>query len=246
MKKILVVENNYILWDSIKSELKKNNFSVTESYTPTFTDAVKQLEKEIPEIVIIDIKLQSESSEEEPLNGIDLAHYIRQRFPSVSIIFLTKYRQYVEHALLSQPNVYLIKDKNNLDVLLANLRILSSQDKNETPKEGVMVYSGSIVKLLKWSDIVVISTTDEAHNTIKIKAFEGNEYNFSSSLSGLASKLPLQFVRVNGKTILNMDFHTKLLASDYRIYIGNEEYRVTPTYRSSFENFLKSKYINRN
>ena len=130
MKKIKVgvVEDEMIIAETICLALEKLNYQPC-STADSYESAIKMIEKEEPEIVLLDINLKAE------LDGIDLAHYINQHF-KIPIIFLTANsdRGTIERSKHTLPAAFLIKPFSN-DELLSAIEI--SMFKQEMIKESL-------------------------------------------------------------------------------------------------------------
>ncbi len=102
-KRILVVEDEGIIAKGIKSSLETLGYAVT-SWVTTGEDAIQTVEKNPPDLVLMDIVLQGE------LDGIEAAKQIYSRF-AVPVVYLTAYadESTLERAKVTQPFGYLLK-----------------------------------------------------------------------------------------------------------------------------------------
>lgn len=129
--RILVVEDDPIIAETTRIYLQTLGYEITD-IAKNYHDALKALEKEIPNVVLLDIVIQGKK------NGIDLAHTIRERDYPVPIIYTTSHadRSIVEKAKHTRPNGYLVKpiEKDDLfsaiEVALFNFPIF--REKEET------------------------------------------------------------------------------------------------------------------
>jgi two-component system, response regulator PdtaR len=108
--RILVAEDERIVAMDLKQTLQKLGYQVT-SIVNTAVDAIQKVEVEKPDVVLMDIMLDS------LLDGIEAAHIISYKY-NVPIIYVTAYTD--EHTLnrakATQPFDYIIKpyDENKL------------------------------------------------------------------------------------------------------------------------------------
>lgn len=100
---ILIIEDEVILALGLKETLKSFGYIVS-SIESTMQGTLKSLEKVIPTLAIVDIKLKGFD------NGIDIAKYLWQ-VKKIPIIFLTSYcdEKTIEKTLSCEPYGYLIK-----------------------------------------------------------------------------------------------------------------------------------------
>lgn len=100
---ILIVEDEVILALGLKETLKNFGYSIT-SIESSIQGTIKSLEKSLPTLAIVDIKLKGLE------NGIEIAKYLWQ-IKKIPIIFLTSYcdEKTIEKTLTCEPYGYLIK-----------------------------------------------------------------------------------------------------------------------------------------
>jgi len=101
--KILVVEDNLIVAEGIKKSLLTLGYTVS-AIVSSKEEALKQTEKDQPDLVLMDIVLQGKTT------GIDTAEEIRLRF-DVPVVYLTAYSDEatLEKAKVTEPFGYLLK-----------------------------------------------------------------------------------------------------------------------------------------
>src|SRR5574341_1670289 len=100
---ILVVEDEAIVAEAIRRKLQKLGYSVP-STASRGEEAIKKVEENNPDIVLMDIVLQGE------MDGIEAAEQIRARF-NIPIVYLTAYSDIktLERAKVTEPFGYIIK-----------------------------------------------------------------------------------------------------------------------------------------
>ena len=121
---ILVVEDESIVAEHIRRSLKKLGYSVS-SVVNTGEKAVKEVEKNSPDLVLMDIVLQGET------DGIETAKQIRSRF-NIPVVYLTAYsdEKILERAKITEPFGYVIKPFNERDLRI-NIEIALYKHKME-------------------------------------------------------------------------------------------------------------------
>ncbi len=102
-RKILVVEDLRIVAKDLQSRLKRMGHAVVGAVT-TGEEAVREAEREQPEIVLMDIVLAG------PMDGVGAARIIRERF-GIPVIYLTAHAddETVRRAHATGPAHYLLK-----------------------------------------------------------------------------------------------------------------------------------------
>lgn len=105
--KVLIVEDEMLIAQVTKMQLEKNGFEVLGIASDE--SAFWKLMKEIPEVILMDVKLRNNES------GIELAKKLKMKHDSIPIIFTTgNSRKFVEQeidglsgtAILNKPLVY--------------------------------------------------------------------------------------------------------------------------------------------
>ena len=110
--RVLIVEDEMITAVNIKKLLEEEEYSVC-GIAMSGEEAIKIFIKEKPDIVILDIVLQSSK------DGIEVAHYIRKS-SDIPLIFLTAHTdtETVERAKATYPQGYISKPITTRDLLL--------------------------------------------------------------------------------------------------------------------------------
>ena len=125
MKKILLIEDEFIIAKDIQVLLQKNN-EYTVSIARNYTQAKEKYQKEEVDIIICDVNLNEEK------DGID---FITENVPvnSVPVIYLTAYSNsnIVERAKNTTPFSYLLKPFNEIQLnITIQLAILNYKKKD--------------------------------------------------------------------------------------------------------------------
>lgn len=119
--KLLIVDDSEIHIIGIKTLLKNETdiHIIGEAYT--VKETMEQITKEIPDMILLDISLESES------DGIDLAYRIQKQYPSIHTIILSHYKDihYIISALHARVRGYLAKDTRP-EQLLGAIRAVSN------------------------------------------------------------------------------------------------------------------------
>ena len=109
-KKILVVEDEWIVADQLCRSLKKFGYRVSLPVS-SGAEAIKSIEGERPDMILMDILLQGE------MDGIETASLIESRF-DIPIIYVTAHttEDFLNRAKLTKPFGYLSKPFNDNEI----------------------------------------------------------------------------------------------------------------------------------
>lgn len=149
---ILVVEDNTFIYHELKEVLLDAGFSVSK-YTPSVKDAIANINRKQPDIVLLDIDLKGEH------NGIYLGNLLKTEY-KIPFFYVTEYDDEFtfNQSSLTLPEDFISKDSINLNdkaIVLSTkpeldekrlvrtiLMILNRQEKSELPvvKEGIWAY----------------------------------------------------------------------------------------------------------
>ncbi len=108
--KIMIVEDEWITADDIKTSLQSLGYTVT-SMVSSGKEAIQKAEEDRPDLVLMDIVLKGE------MDGIEAANQIRSRF-NIPIVYLTAYadEKVLERAKITEPSGYIVKPFINEDL----------------------------------------------------------------------------------------------------------------------------------
>jgi PAS domain S-box-containing protein len=127
--KILVVEDEAIVAESLRIKLKKMGYSVI-STASSGDEAIRKTEEYLPDLVIMDIVLQGE------IDGIDAAGQIRTN-SNIPVVYLTAYsdEKTLLRAKMTEPFGYIIKPFKERELQVAIEIALFKHDMERKLKE---------------------------------------------------------------------------------------------------------------
>ena len=192
MKKIKVgiVEDEMIIAETISLALKKlDYFPIEPAYS--YESAIRMLNNEQPDIVLLDINLNDE------LDGVDLAHYINIHY-SLPIIFLTANsdRKTIERSKQTRPNAFLVKPFSNEDLFSAIEIALFNHEMrtDENKKTKINLLQSAMVKhqiTNREEEIILLVSQGFRHKEISKQLFI-SEATVKRHLSNIYQKVGVQ------------------------------------------------------
>lgn len=112
-KKILIVEDEWIIANDIKDALMEAGYKIT-GISASGDDAISQVKNDQPDLILMDVVLQGD------LTGIETAKMISARY-DIPIIFLSAYDNHflIEQAKQTDNYGYLLKPFNSKELKIA-------------------------------------------------------------------------------------------------------------------------------
>lgn len=227
--KILVVEDEIIIADNICKTLQSLEYDVLEPAL-NYSEAIQTIEKEKPDIAILDIQLSGKKT------GIDLAKKINDiyRFP---FIFLSANADLntVKKAKEVNPYAYLVKpfSKNELftSIEVAIHNFSRSINDNSTTQDAIFIKQKNSYDKVKFDEVLFIKSD---HIYIEINCKAGKKLIVRTSLNEINEKLNDNFVRIQRGYIVNTKYITKVEQNTLHISTN-----VIPIGKKYKENVLK-------
>ncbi len=229
--KIGVVEDEMVIADTICLTLRKLEYSISTT-APNYARAVKMVEEEKPDLLLVDINLGGGK------DGIDFAEYIRSNY-SMPIIFLTANSDAatIERAKKVKPNAYLVKPFNKND-LYAAIEIAVSNFTNTStkanPLEFIMVKdSYDFIKVFLYEILFIQS--DQNYAVLELK--NGKKLMVRSTLAEMIERLPPErFKKIGRGAIINIE-HISLIQTD-KLVVNNTVFPINKSVRDELTAIL--------
>jgi DNA-binding LytR/AlgR family response regulator len=249
-KSILIVEDEWIIYDELASFLSKKDFEIAP-YTKSFDGAINKIKLQMPDMVLLDINLQGDK------DGIDLGEELSSKY-HIPFIYLSAYSDevIVNRARRTNPDTFLIKTKPNIDkeqlYVAINMAISKTNRSLPNNKDGIFVYTdyyrdttetghNELKKiLLRFDDIHLITTDNTKRNYITIHTKDSISH-LRNSLSSIKEILPFHFVRINNSEIINLKkVEGKINHSSFKI--NDNTFKIGPNYSDEVHKVLHSFY----
>ncbi len=203
--KILIVEDEMLIAANIANQLESIGYAVI-GIIPRGEEAIKVVQNEKPDLVLMDINLKGE------LDGIETAEKIQQE-GQIPIIYLTANSDdaHFNKAKATNPYAFLSKPFKRLDLQraleLASVRILQENNEQKTEQNGLKLEDRIFVKqndLMCKILIADILYLEADRNYCQVFTKDKN-YLLVNTLKNMEEKLPAQsFQRVHRSYIVNL------------------------------------------
>ena len=219
--KIGVVEDERMMSEFIINTLKNLDYSPTKA-AASYEQAIKMIEDEKPDIVLLDIFLDSEK------DGIDVAETINKEF-KLPFIFLTANatKETLERAKKVSPPAFLVKPFTNNDLYCAIEICLnnfikppasSPESNNFLMNDSIFIKDGYYFYKIKYNDIFYIESD---HVYINIYT-ASKKLTIRASLGNFMENLNQDiFSRVHRSYIVNLN-HIESITTDYVVVKGQK------------------------
>jgi len=261
--KILVVEDNAIIYKRLKMALTEENYTVYD-YSPSVKKALEHIHRQRPDVVLLDIDLQGDQT------GLDLGKQLYETY-QIPFIYVTDFEdnQTFYEGLHTHHEHFIVKTKPELkpkEVIRAIQTVLQKNTEKEHTiiKEGLIGLVnyldevkkqgiGTISKVpVKFEDIgyftvkpFINKNKKEEHLRANYLWFKtkDNRYLLKKSLKEMQSLLPYYFVRINESYIVNIspDFFNGRI-NGTRLSILDQELIIKDTYKKEFAKRFEALY----
>lgn len=211
MVKILIVEDELIIAEDVRNMLSSIGYEVID-VAMDFDDAVAILEKQKPDLILLDVNLNSHK------DGIDLAELINEKH-KIPFIFTTSYSDSatINRAKNTNPVNYLVKPfkKEQLysTIEMSLHAVSNSEHPTPTENDAFVIKDALFLKdkfkytKLNISDILWIKSDG---NYLEIQTTKKEEL-IRASLSNFIDRLNSDmFFRTHKSYIVNLDYLTKI------------------------------------
>ncbi|MDE3251547.1 MAG: response regulator [Bacteroidota bacterium] len=202
--KILIVEDESLVAMDMIDMLTRQGYEMMP-YAMGYTEAISLLEKETPDIILIDINLSGHKT------GIQLAHLIAEQY-QIPFIFTTSHsdRQTVTEAAATMPSGYLLKPFNGED-LFTSIEVALANFANRAClpvaiSSGLLINESIFVKTEKNFIKVKVDEIlwlEADHNYLNI-ILDNGKHMIRSSFQEIMQRLPKeQFIQIHKSYIIN-------------------------------------------
>lgn len=195
--KILIVEDEILIADTIQRHLERQDYQVT-GIAISYEEAVQLYTGEQPDLVLIDIRLSGTKT------GIDLGNFIQRKAPTVPFIYLTSQtdKKNIDLAKQSFPASFLTKPIQ-ASALYANIEIALHKQQTQTLNETKFsIHDGTDTHLVPLDDILYLNAD---HVYVEVHTKHQGVLIQRSSLTEVLEELPSPpFLQVHRSFVINL------------------------------------------
>lgn len=227
MAKILIVENEIEVAKSYKKTLNGMGHEVMDICPATYELAWELVQRDKPDIVLIDIELDSQKT------GKDLALTINAHYGDIAIIFLSKYKDLVQEAWRSTRCIDAI-GKGEKD---GTLERLIERAVGEKTKDSITIAFGGHKYIIRIADILYIEG-DGNYSTVKTKHLDYLPHTLFNSTTKLKDYTHYSFIRVHNGFIINEQYVTEISGNAIGLAHADKLIPIGRTFKDSLSTRL--------
>lgn len=240
--RILIVEDELIIAEDIRSELENLGYEVAGIAT-SYDEALEMLSEYQPDVMLVDILISGDK------DGIELAGRVRE-IAELPVIFLTSHSDSgtVERAKEVRPDAYIVKPFEKADLYTAIEIAFSNYtskaaEKTKEPEEEQNNYILKDSIFIKKDYILIKVKFDEIRwlksegNYVELHCDE-KKHLVRSSLKDFLDKLPSStFIQTHKSFAINVDQIESI--NHVTIFIGKDEIPIGRTFLDPIKKLLK-------
>jgi len=264
--RVLIVEDEAILYDGLRTALEKERFIVDE-YTKSYNEAIERITSKTPDIVLLDIDLEGDK------DGLDLGKELNNKY-KIPFIYITNIDNdsTFQQGLKTNHEHYIVKTKpslNTKEIVRTIHTVLHKTQENSPIKQGLMgaidfkenirerYGANEITRIpVNFEDITYITNKDFVTKDDKKITLQDNyscivtQSNqilyYYSSIRDLMRFLPRNFIRISANFIVNLEKGNfdGLINGSY-LSIDYTKFKVEKTYKKEVQKRIESFYIQR-
>ena len=232
--KIGIVEDDLIIAQSIREMLTGSGYAVG-TLARRYSEAIAMIEDEAPDLLLLDVRILGK------LDGIDIAHTIRQKF-DIPFIFLTANTDFdtISRAKTAGPSAFLSKPVTKaqlfaaIEIAIAAFTAARSAGRpdnggNKSKPDYLFVNDGTGFLKVKHNEILIAESEE---NYVRLHLSSGKTLLMRHTFTEFAGTLdPQQFIRVHRSYIISIEHISKASADE--VEVAGRHIPVSKTYRSA-------------
>jgi two-component system, LytTR family, response regulator len=233
----IIVDDERLARLELRSLLSAFNEISIIGEAKNLTEAVNLIQTNKPDVIFLDIQLQSE-------NGFDLLEKVEKNF---KLIFVTAFDAFAIRAFETNALDYLLKPVNPERLTKTIERLLENDEKQEISlrkleyEDRLFIEIGERSKFLKISSIKCICADGDY---TQVFTDDGKKHLITKPLKEWEERLPEKyFVRIHRSTIVNLEFIEKVegwFSRSYQVFIKDIKQPLTISRRYSA--IIKEKF----
>lgn len=230
----LIVEDEFLIAENT-AEILENAGCKNVRMAATVEEAIAEIEKERPSMVLTDIALGQDKT------GIDLGVVLHSTY-HIPFIYITSHSspEILGKAKHTRPNAYIVKPFKNEDLIVAiELALFNSDNKSDDESaedEELIVKEGRAMIRLPHASITWMEA-DGNYTTIHVN--NDKRRVIRVSITELQEQLPGQsFMRIHKSFLVNVRFVKSIRSGS--LFVGEKELPVGRTYQDIVNNRFKA------
>ncbi len=195
--RILIVEDEVLIADTIERHLLKEGYTVTGKAI-SYEEAIEAFQKQEPDLALLDIRLNGSKT------GIAVARWLIEQRKAVPFIYLTSQldRQSLDAAKATYPSGYLSKPVQAQSLITTIEIALHNHSAQEKQKTTIRLYNGKQYFQVPVDDILYLRAD---HIYVKIALAGEDEVVQRATLKEMIDQLPEgQFVQTHRSYAVNI------------------------------------------
>lgn len=218
MLKVVLVEDNVEAMETVKAYLERYSEENGLQYRFTwFDNPINFLTKYNLDYDVIFLDIQMPN-----MNGMDLAHKIREKDDAVPLIFITNMAQFAIKGYEVGASDFIVKPVSYYDFSLKFERVVKKLVK-QSDEIRIAVSSGGSTKYVFARDVRYVEVLK---HRLKYYTTDG-EFDASGSLSKMQTLLePLDFVRCNNYCLVNLRYVFGVKGYTLTVFTGRGDEKV--------------------
>ncbi len=241
--KVLIIEDELIVAEDIKSHLQKMGYTVT-GIASSYDEAIGLLASTNPDLILLDIMIKGMKT------GIDVGRYLQDGHYKIPFIYLSSLsdKKTIEQAKETHPNAYLLKPFRaenlfaSIEIAIENAastNINSAEEEhlsNLIVKDCLFIKKDNLFYKVKIKDILFIKGEG---NYLEIQTNTGNKYLIRSTIKsflGFLNQFP--FFQTHKSYIINLEYID--IVSYTSVKIQNHEIPLSQSKKDELMALMKS------
>lgn len=251
--KVLLVEDEFLVYREITAILEKNNCIVlkhpSKKYIASFDEAVEVLNNSSPHLAVLDISIKGEK------DGLDLGYYIADNFwTPVMMLTENNTQENARESGLFNAAAFVVKMGKPLNEqqLVSDLnRIKPIAEKLAMRKTTEYMFNMTqilpdekrndhqVKKIIRWKDILYLTVEKKFKNNVIFHLADGTRWLLRSTLSGLAETLPPFIAFFSDSRAVNIYHLERYSKSPYIHTVRGEDFVIIGKYKDTAPSLIR-------
>lgn len=232
--RVAICDDNAELVKNLSKCLKDKyatRISIIDTYydSEEFINSVTLAQERTPDILIMDICFKDGDE-----SGIYAAQHLQEKYPTLKIIFITGYIQYVPDIFMTKPSFLLMKPIKKEKLFMAFERTMRDLDESEQKYIKIKTRTG----VLPIVPEKIIYIESRKHNLLLVMEDDVEETRMK--MDDILKLLPEEFIRIHQSFSVNAAYVKKItvegayLVNDTKLPVSRSRYTETKRKLSAY------------